>query len=45
MERSSGDNTTDKLGDYRAAPGFDAASGWGTRNGANLAQALAQVLT
>ena len=32
----SGDNTTAKAGGYSAGPGFDAASGWGTPNGAAL---------
>jgi kumamolisin len=41
---SSGNNTTDKIGGFSAGPGYDAASGWGTPNGAKLAQALAQVL-
>jgi kumamolisin len=36
----SGDNTTDKLGGYRAGPGYDATSGWGTPNGAQLISAL-----
>jgi kumamolisin len=40
----SGDNITDKIGGFRAGPGFDAVSGWGTPNGVKLEQALAQVL-
>jgi kumamolisin len=37
---SSGDNTTDRIGGYRAAIGYDAVSGWGTPNGQKLAQLL-----
>jgi len=36
----SGDNNTDELGGYRAGPGYDAVSGWGTPNGAKLLAAL-----
>jgi kumamolisin len=36
----SGNNTTDRIGGYSAGPGFDAVSGWGTPNGAKLAQLL-----
>ena len=38
----SGDNTTAQAGGYSAGPGYDAASGWGTPNGTNLAQAIPQ---
>jgi len=38
----SGDNTTAQAGGYSAGPGYDAASGWGTPNGVNLAQAIPQ---
>jgi kumamolisin len=37
---TSGNNDTATDGGYSAAPGYDAASGWGTPNGVNLAQAL-----
>ena len=36
-----GDNITAHVGGYAAAPGFDAASGWGTPIGTRLAQLLA----
>jgi kumamolisin len=36
----SGNNTTDRIGGYSAGPGYDAVSGWGTPNGAKLAQLL-----
>lgn len=36
----TGDNTTDAIGGYSAAVGFDAVSGWGTPNGQKLAAAL-----
>jgi kumamolisin len=36
----SGDNTTAQAGGYRAGPGYDAASGWGTPNGVKLQAAL-----
>jgi kumamolisin len=36
----SGDNITDKIGGYRAGPGYDATSGWGTPNGVQLISAL-----
>ena len=36
----SGNNTTAKAGGYRAALGYDAASGWGTPNGRKLEAAL-----
>jgi kumamolisin len=36
----SGNNSTDKLGGYSAAPGYDAASGWGTPNGRKLLASL-----
>jgi len=38
-----GNNSTDKVGGYSATTGWDAASGWGTPNGANLLAALAAV--
>ena len=37
---SSGDNTTDRIGGYSAAIGYDAVSGWGTPDGQKLAQLL-----
>jgi kumamolisin len=37
---TSGDNVTDKIGGFSAAVGYDAVSGWGTPNGAKLAQLL-----
>ena len=36
----SGDNNTDQLGGYKSGPGYDAVSGWGTPNGAQLLAAL-----
>jgi kumamolisin len=36
----SGTNRTAKIGGYSAGPGYDAASGWGTPNGAKLLAAL-----
>ncbi len=36
----SGKNTSAKVGGYSAGPGYDAASGWGTPIGTQLAQAL-----
>lgn len=40
----SGNNTTDKIGGYKAGPGYDAVSGWGTPDGVKLADALGAVL-
>jgi kumamolisin len=37
---TSGNNDTATDGGYSAGAGYDAASGWGTPNGVNLAQAL-----
>ncbi len=37
----SGNNDTAQVGGYSAGKGYDAASGWGTPNGAALMQALA----
>jgi kumamolisin len=37
----SGNNITDKIGGYSAMPLYDAVSGWGTPNGAELLKALA----
>ncbi len=37
---TSGNNNTATDGGYSAGTGYDAASGWGTPNGVNLAQAL-----
>ena len=39
----SGDNITDAAGGYSAGHGYDAVSGWGTPNGANLLEALSYV--
>jgi kumamolisin len=36
----SGENVTARTGGYSAGPGYDAASGWGTPNGAKLQQLL-----
>lgn len=36
----SGNNTTDAIGGYSAAPGYDLVSGWGTPNGVRLLAAL-----
>jgi kumamolisin len=36
----SGNNTTARAGGYSAGPGYDAASGWGTPDGTNLAKAI-----
>lgn len=40
----SGDNITAQAGGYRAQPGFDAVTGWGTPNGAALLAALLPLL-
>jgi len=40
----SGENNTAQVGGFSAGPGYDAVSGWGTPNGAQLAQVLANVL-
>jgi kumamolisin len=37
----SGNNITSTVGGYKAGPGYDAVSGWGTPNGTKLLQALA----
>ena len=37
---TSGDNVTATVGGYRAGPGYDAVSGWGTPNGKQLLAAL-----
>jgi kumamolisin len=37
----SGNNVTDKIGGYSATPAYDAVSGWGTPNGAELLKAVA----
>jgi kumamolisin len=37
---TSGNNNTAKAGGYSAGPGYDAASGWGTPDGAKLLAAL-----
>ena len=36
----SGNNVTAKAGGYKAQTGYDAVSGWGTPDGAKLANAL-----
>jgi len=36
----AGNNSTDKIGGYTAAPGYDAVSGWGTPDGQKLLTAL-----
>jgi kumamolisin len=40
----SGNNATAAAGGYSAGPGYDAASGWGTPNGASLFAALAGIV-
>ncbi len=37
---TEGDNVTDQAGGYRAGPGYDAVSGWGTPDGQALAALL-----
>jgi kumamolisin len=37
---TQGNNTTAKVGGYRANPGYDAVSGWGTPDGTRLMNAL-----
>lgn len=41
---TSGNNSTATVGGYAAGTGYDAVSGWGTPNGANLLKALAPLL-
>jgi kumamolisin len=40
----AGNNNTATIGGFSAGPGYDAASGWGTPNGKNLAAVLAGVV-
>jgi kumamolisin len=41
---TSGNNSTATVGGYTAGTGYDAVSGWGTPNGANLLKALEPLL-
>ncbi len=40
---AAGSNATSQAGGYKAGPGFDAVSGWGTPDGTRLMQALATI--
>lgn len=42
VDVTTGNNVTDKIGGYKAGPGYDAVSGWGTPNGQKLAAAIPQ---
>jgi kumamolisin len=40
----SGDNISAAAGGYRAGPGYDAATGWGSPNGSKLLDALRSIV-